>query len=165
MSISLPKYSDGILLRDFKKDDAEHLAKIEYDPEVKKYLSIPSKQRNEWIQEFSPAIMTGCVVVALPEQMISGHTSITRTEFPGKGELRIVIAKNFWGRGLGKKAAKLMITAAFEELHAQSVIATVHPENRASLHLIKSLGFIFCRTKEADFNHWQFGHLIYELTV
>jgi hypothetical protein len=34
---TLPKNGEGILLREFGAQDAESLAAIEYDPEVKKY--------------------------------------------------------------------------------------------------------------------------------
>ena len=38
MPINLPKCSDGILLRDFRPGDAEALADIEYNADVKRFL-------------------------------------------------------------------------------------------------------------------------------
>jgi RimJ/RimL family protein N-acetyltransferase len=163
MLIILPKHSDGILLREFVTGDAEPPAEIEFDAEVKKYLAVPSRDREEWIRNFSPSVMTGCIIVALPENVVAGHISITRTETQGIGELRIVVGKTFWGRGLGRKAANLIIPAAFYELHAISIKAVVHPENKASLELIQSMGFINTGEVVDDLNHWQHGHLIYVL--
>lgn len=164
MAIAFPKRGDGILLRDFTASDAEPLAEIEYDPEVKNFLAVPSKVRAEWIRSFSPDLIIRCAVEALPEHVLAGQASISRSGIRGKGELRIVIAKRFWGRQLGRKAAELLIPAAFEEMKAISVLATVHPDNRASLALVQSLGFIYCGKKEGDKSDWQYGHLIYEVS-
>lgn len=164
MGLVLPKYGDRILLRDFVREDAEPLADIEYDADVKKYLALPARDRSEWIRSFSPDLVSGCAFEALPEHVLAGRASISRTSTPGKGELQIVIAKRFWGQHLGRKAAAILIPAAFEELHAAAIVALVHPDNRAGLKLLESWGFAYCGKKESNADDWQHGHLIFELS-
>ena len=164
MPLVLPKNSDGILLREFRFDDAEPLAEIEYDLNVKRYIAVPSRERTEWLRDFSPGLIRGCAIEAIPEQVLAGRASISRTGTQGEGELEIVIARRFWGQRLGRKTVALLIPAAFEEMSATSVIAVIHPDNQASLKLIQSSGFTYRDKKRGDPKHWQYGHLIYELT-
>ena len=138
MPLVLPKNSDGILLREFRFDDAEPLAEIEYDLNVKRYIAVPSRERTEWLRDFSPGLIRGCAIEAIPEQVLAGRASISRTGTQGEGELEIVIARRFWGQRLGRKTVALLIPAAFEEMSATSVIAVIHPDNQASLKLIQS---------------------------
>lgn len=164
MGLTLPKYGDDFLLRDFIAGDAQPLAEIEYDPEVKKYLAVPAKDRAEWIRTFSPDLVRGWAIEVTPEAVLAGRASISRASAPGEGELEIVIAKSFWGCKLGRKVAQILIPAAFEELNALSVVGVVHPEHRASLALLASWGFAYRGKKDCAKDHWQYGHLIFELT-
>lgn len=153
MALTLPKHGDGFLLRDFVAGDAEPLAKIEYDPEVKKYLAVPAKDRAEWIRAFAPDLVRGWAIEVTPEGVLAGRASISRACAAGEGQLEIVIAKSFGGRKLGRKVAQILIPAAFEELNAVAVVGVVHPEHRASLELLASWGFAYRGKKECAKDH------------
>ncbi|SRR6266545_3515614 len=163
MTLTLPKIGDGFVLRDFVIGDAQALADIEYDQDVKKYLAIPNRDRAEWVRVFTPDLAFGWAIELTPEGVLAGRASISKYS-PGEGELQIVIAKPFWGRRLGRKIAQILIPAAFEELNAVKLIGVVHPENHASLALLRAWGFSSCGKKDCAEDHWQYGHLIFELT-
>ena len=82
MALILPTHGDGILLRDFRQEDAALLADIGYDPEAKKYLALPGRDRTEWIRLFSPDQIAGYAVEALPDQVLAGQADISRTDSP-----------------------------------------------------------------------------------
>lgn len=155
---------EGIRLREFRPADADAIAEIEYDPDVKKFLPMPPVERTEFARCFSPENMKGYAIEAVPEELVAGQASLSPTGTPGEGELRIIIGRNFWRRQLGRKAAALLISDAFENKGATSVIAVVHPNNEPSLKLVHSLGFTYRGKTEGDTGHWQYGHLIYELS-
>jgi RimJ/RimL family protein N-acetyltransferase len=59
-----------------------------------------------------------------------------------QAELGIAIGERaLWGRGLGERAARLMLTHAFGTLHLRRVMAEVHATNARSLALMHKLGF------------------------
>jgi|SRR5712691_3517427 len=164
----LPINGDGILLREFRAEDAESLAGIEYDPDVKKYMRLPEGERQEWIQRFTPGSMHACEICAievLPEQVLAGRASISKMLCTQeKRELQIVIARAFGGRRLGRKAAQILIPAAFEDLDTTAIVGVVNRENQRSLNLLHFFGFEYRGKKECDPDDWQGGHLIYELS-
>ncbi|MFM9969639.1 MAG: GNAT family N-acetyltransferase [Burkholderiales bacterium] len=161
MPITLPIEGNGFSLRDYVAADIRALADIEFDPQVKRYLAIPKLSKDEWIKTFNPDTATGWAVVD-DNGTLAGRASLTRAKRKGHAELAVVISKAFWGQGLGTKVAKLLVATAFNDLEAKSLISIVHPENRASLRLVRSLGFrrrgVFIE------DTWQDGHYIYRLS-
>ncbi len=160
----MPKHGDGFVLRSFTPADAELLAEIEFDREVKRYLAVPEKDKQQWIQEFSHELGYGWAVEASHDGTLAGRASISRSAKKGEGELVIVISKAFWGYKLGRKVAALLIPAAFKELEAKALVAIVHPENQASLDLLKFWKFKYCGTNKTPAKPWQKGHLVFRLT-
>lgn len=145
MLVPLP-LENGVLLRKYEIGDAAAAMAIEYDPDVKRYICIPSKDKHQWLRDFESGIgqRPAFAVVALPERVLAGRASLSRCVPDHENrELRIVIGKTFWGRGLGEIVAGLLIRVAFGELGATSVFATVHPENSASLELLERHRFTF----------------------
>ena len=51
------------------------------------------------------------------------------------------LALPYWGKGLATEAGSAWVQAAFNELHIDQMKAMVHPENVASIHVLKKLGF------------------------
>ena len=164
MPINFPKCGDGILLRDFRPGDAEALADIEYNADVKRFLRPMTYAREEWLRRYATMKMPAWAIETLPDRLLAGRVSIDPTGIENEGELQIVIGKKFWGRGIGRKAAALAIPAAFEEMGATSLTALVHPDNSASIALVQSFGFTYCDKRPSDPSDWQSGHLIYTLT-
>ena len=73
---------------------------------------------------------------------------------------KIIIAQAFWGQHLGREATQLLIDVAYRELEASLLIAIVHPENEASLRLVKFLDFAHVGTRQS--HRWDNGHQIFE---
>ena len=152
MPLIIPKQSQACLIRDYEEDDVPLIAKSEFDVETKRFVGVPEGTKELWIEKTSLDLLYGWVVVALPENEVAGRVCMNRAKdrTPGVAEFEIIIAKKFWGRGLGREAATLMIPAAFSELNAKAIRAEVHPENKASLALLDRFGFKYrCKaTKE-----------------
>lgn len=63
-------------------------------------------------------------------------------ELNGYWIYRIMIDKNYQGKGIGKKATSLMISEIAKLPHAKKVIVGYRPENVGAHYLYASLGFI-----------------------
>lgn len=139
MPILLPKKGEGFALRTFRREDAERLAEIEFDIEVKRYLALPKKNKPQWIREFDPDLYNGWAVDI--GGVLAGRASILRGKRQGDGELAVIIGRPFWGLRLGRKVVAMLIQAAFDELNAKALVAKVHPENQAIIALLRAFKF------------------------
>ena len=163
MPLSLPIRVNGFVLREFRPSDAEALAEIEFDPDVKRFLAVPVRSKDDWILRAKHDRLDGCVIESDAGQ-VAGLASLDRAKRKGDGELRIVIGKAFWGQALGTKVAAALIQAAFEQMSAKAIIGVVHPENHASLRLLRSFKFRRRGVVTSPAPSWQQGHYVYRLT-
>ena len=93
MSDYFPIQGDGFILREPQTVDARSLADIEFDPNVKHYLNLPSLTKEKWIETFDPrAFAAVCVEV---QSNVAGRASINRYRQGRKGyaELAVVIGR------------------------------------------------------------------------
>ena len=72
---------------------------------------------------------------------------------------RFMIDKNFQGKGYGKKAFQELIHIVKEAYHKDKMYLSVYENNKAAIHMYKSLGFRF--NGELDFN----GEKVMELSM
>jgi RimJ/RimL family protein N-acetyltransferase len=70
-----------------------------------------------------------------------GNTYLTNIE-DSICEYHIFIGdKNYWGKGIARKASELIIDFAKDILHLKAINLEVNKDNGAAVHLYKSLGF------------------------
>ena len=176
--LKLPhRIEDILLLRSFEPSDVNALADLEYDPEVKKFIGIPKRDKADWITNSLIKLQTfdSFAIITLPELVFAGRASLSRRHLDPtklgfnldetkKRELEIVIAKAFWGRKFGRALASFLIPMAFKDFAAAAVTGTVHPENKASLKLLLDWNFS-CVGKNLDRTSPQFNFLVYELSA
>jgi [ribosomal protein S5]-alanine N-acetyltransferase len=62
-----------------------------------------------------------------------------------RAELSVVVARAFWGRGIGTSAAELVLHYAFSKLGVAEVFAEVLPRNAGSIRLLEKTGFALSR--------------------
>ncbi|MGF3102868.1 GNAT family N-acetyltransferase [Rossellomorea sp. DUT-2] len=55
---------------------------------------------------------------------------------------RIMVDKNYQGKGIGKAATALMIEGMVDTLAADKIVVGYHPKNEGAHHLYTSLGFV-----------------------
>ena len=79
-----------------------------------------------------------------------GSAGVTlRSGCPPVGELSIVIARAYWGRGIGTSAARLAASYAFNTLGLRELEAEVLQRNVRSVRLLEKVGFQLLRTVPA----------------
>ena len=65
-------------------------------------------------------------------------------------EVAYMLAKKYWGQGLGTEAAQAIAQYGFEQLHLARLICLVDKENQASINIARKIGMTFEREVEID---------------
>lgn len=68
--------------------------------------------------------------------------SSVKEELNGYWVYRIMVDKDFQGKGIGKAATNLMISEMAKLPNASKIVVGYHPENKGAHHLYSSLGFV-----------------------
>jgi [ribosomal protein S5]-alanine N-acetyltransferase len=149
--------SERLLFREFTLNDAELLYELNSDPEVTKYVHEPPTTR-----ENAPEILKNIILPQYERKLGRWAVHLKYSEeFIGWAGLKYIaerdeidlgyrFKKQYWGNGYATEAASTCISYAFEHLGLQRVIAKVHIENLASLHVIENCGMTFVKEDVID---------------
>jgi len=141
---------EKIQLQRLKPAHAEQVQAILNHEEITQYLVFPFpytlKKAQKYIRKshLRWQNQTAKVFGIFTNEQMIGVISLHNLNSATKaGEIFYVLDTQFQKKGLGFEAAKILINFAFEELKIQTIKAKVIPENIASIHLLKKLGFEF----------------------
>jgi len=113
--------------------------KLEVSPEQKGFIEANSVSIAQ--SKFEPTLIPYAIYF---EEKVVGFLmyNSVQEELDGHWIYRIMVDKNFQGKGIGKAATTLMITEIAKLPNAKKVVVGYHPENLGAHHLYSSLGFI-----------------------
>jgi RimJ/RimL family protein N-acetyltransferase len=139
-----------LILRAFNISDAENVYNWMLDPQIQELIStgtyFASKDYvKKWIEDkiFSKSDIY-LAVCDKDNEIIIGYLSINNIDFRNrKAEWggMIIGDKNYWGKGVGTEAARLMLKFVFEELNINLFWAFWIEENYASIKIGEKIGF------------------------
>lgn len=152
MSISLT--TERLLLRPFREEDVEPVARYWNDAEWSRYLDFPYPYTRQDAAEFVDNNLKGdaaraldLVVEADGEWAGTIHISLADPGHPGPrgapptlAGLAYLLARPFWRRGIGFEAAHACADYAFTQWNAHKVWATADPRNVGSTRIMEKLG-------------------------
>ena len=153
---SIPTLTTARLtLRPLSEDDAPALLQVLNTGEVLRYFPNPAPadrarvdriiahHLNHWaerglgwwaVERHAPPGLIGCAGLEyLPET--------------GETEVAYLLGRDYWGQGLATEAARAALQFGFETLRLETIVGLVHPENRASSHVLEKLGLTFVERK------------------
>jgi len=138
---------DRITLRSLKLSDAEDVVEYCNHKAIFRYTqNIPYPYKRKHAIEFitnSQKNLRKKIGYELGIELdgkIIGGMSLLRVD-PIKAEIGYVLGKKYWGKGYAIEAGKLIIDYGFKKLKLKRIWARVAHPNKASLKLLKKLGF------------------------
>ena len=163
-----------VLLRPVKKSDIQYFLKWFNDPEVTQYLPLylPMTELAEekWIEELGTARArsTAMFVIEAIESDTSkpigslGLDNISPKDHNATFGIAIG-EKDYWSKGYGTEAARLLINYGFEQLNLHRINSSAIAFNERSLRLHKRVGFKEeGRQREGIFKNGKFhDHVIF----
>lgn len=130
--------------------DLDALYQMESDPLVKRFTggTLTRDETAQLLDKFiSTVAQTGLGALAL-KLKASGqlvglgglYRSTAESAATPEGELFFGLAQSAWGNGYATEAGRALIAVGFQQLGLRRIIATVHPDNQRSIHLLERLG-------------------------
>lgn len=136
-----------LILRNFRLDDWKDLHEYYSDPECTKYTTRRPLNESESWQKLAALAghwkLRNYGSYALEEKSLGRVIGIAGLDYPNdwpEPEIQWALARKFWGNGYASEAARAVKEMAAQYLPDLSLISLIHPENKNSINLAKSLG-------------------------
>jgi len=148
--------TERLFLREFNMDDVPDYFSIRSNPIVMQYMdSFPHQNYRDsevmiiqMQDSFREKTGINWAIELLGSRKLIGYIGLWRLDYGNvRAELGYSLHPDFWRKGYMKESIREVIRFGFEELHVHSIEASVNPNNKESIGLLKKLGF----TKEAHF--------------
>ncbi|HWS99784.1 MAG TPA: GNAT family N-acetyltransferase [Pyrinomonadaceae bacterium] len=157
-----------LILRMWRREDFDSVARLFSDPEVMRFIS-PRRvmTRSEAWGSFAYSVghwhLRGFGYWAVEEKE-SGHV-VGRVGFGYPEEWHGVefgwtFAREYWGRGYASEAARRALQYCFTKTDLEHVVSSIQPENVASIRVAERLG----EELEGENKIGGFDHLIYGIS-
>ena len=148
--------TERLLLRHFIPDDLESLFALYRDPEVRRFfpegtLTIEeTREELEWHQNGHPQHPELGLWATIHKEsgQFIGRCGLLPWTIDGQFEIEIayMIAKDFWGQGLGAEVAQGIRDYAFDQLGLTRLICLIDEDNQASIRVAEKTGMAFEKT-------------------
>ena len=143
-----------LILRKFEEADCERLFLLDSNPDVMKYIGMPTLSKVEESKEVVKMIMqqyqdngVGRLAVIEKESgLLIGWSGLKLNTSEVNGyqnfyELGYRFLPETWGKGYATESGKASLEYGFNDLKAEVIYAYAHCENLASNHILTKLGF------------------------
>lgn len=148
--------TERLLIRHLRAEDLDDMFEVCGDSELMLYVgegrALTREEVRGWIEkslENYRAHGFGCSAVVLKaDGRFVGYCGLVNPVFSGEPEAELIYAvkRQFAGRGMASEAARAMLGFAFERAGLRRVVATIDPDNRASIRIAEKLGMRYeCR--------------------
>jgi len=146
-------WTDRLVLRPFRLDDAEGLAKRRSELAVARFqywtMPFPMERAEEMAQNL--AAMDGpanddwwMAIIADPEtDEVFGDLAIHMTQEMRSVEVGYTLASKHWGNGYATEALEAMLGWLWTDPRLTRASAMLHPDNIASAMVLERTGFVF----------------------
>lgn len=139
---------DTVCMRAFSPEDVEPLYTILTDADVIRYMPWKGPPSMEHVQRLVQRqsrhwLDHGCGWWALESSSgarFIGWCGLQYLPETNETEVGYLLGKAYWGKGLASSTARVSVAYGFRTLRLPRIVALVHPDNNASIHVIKKLG-------------------------
>lgn len=156
-AMAVPILTTHLELRPFRETDIDNIAQMLADPEATRYIGdVKGREAAaESVRIMRDAFTSrgwGTLAVVLRGRSdCVGYCGVRPLPHTPEVEIAFALQRECWNRGYATEAAAASMDAAFNTLGIGSIVATVYPDNKASLRVLAKLGMTL---KSEVFGHW-----------
>jgi RimJ/RimL family protein N-acetyltransferase len=145
--------TDRLILRRLLPEDLGNLFALYSDPEIRQYFPEgtltyqETKEELEWFLNGHPAHPELGLWATIHKEtgQFIGRCGLLPWTIDGRAEVEVayLLAKEYWGQGLGTEAAQAILEYGFEHLGLSRLICLIDRENLASIRVATNIGMTF----------------------
>ena len=149
--------TERLILRPFEPTDEPHLIAMLGDPEVMHWYGSGAPMSPDAVRA-ALVYHLRCrdfdywawAITSKADGQFIGSLTAGPTTYENEQwfEPAWIIVRAEWGQGFATEAAREVVRYAIDELQSTRLLATAHPDNRASIRVIEKAGFTFLRQAE-----------------
>jgi ribosomal-protein-alanine N-acetyltransferase len=153
-----------LILRHLELDDLERLYNLYSDPEIRRYfpdgtLTLEeTREELEWFLNGHPEFPELGLWATIHKETneFIGRCGLLPWTIDGRPEVEVayLIAREYWGQGLGTEAARAIVDYAFNNLKLSRLVCLIVHGNLASIRVAEKIGMAF--EKESADEHGPF---------
>lgn len=130
---------DHVKIEELNAENWYDCCGLEVEPSQSKYIESNAVSIAQ--SKFEPTLKPYAIYF---EEKVVGFLmyNSVQEELEGNWIYRIMIDKDYQGKGIGKTATKLMISEMAKQPNIKKLVVGYHPENKGAHNLYASLGFI-----------------------
>lgn len=145
--------SPHLTFRHLEPSDLDDLYALYRDPEIRRYFPEgilnydETKEELEWFLNGHPRHpkLGLWATIHKPSGRFIGRCGLLPWTIDGVFEVEVayLLAKEYWGRGLGSEAACAIRDYAFDNLGLTRLVCLIYPGNMASIRVAQKIGMTF----------------------
>ena len=150
-----------LILRKFRDDDLDELCLLYADHDIRRFFREGVLTRAQTKEELGWFVSGGrfehpelglWATIYRPTGRFIGRCGLIPWTIDSLQETEVayLLAKEFWGQGLGAEVAGALVRHAFMRLQLTRLIALIDRENTASIRTAEKVGFSFEREVEVE---------------
>ena len=140
--------TDHLLLRAWRKEDADAWFSVLQEPDLLKYFTDPrpptrrmaDRYIEHHLEHWNVFGYGHWVVTTRGDERIVGWTGLEYVPELEQTELAYLLSRSVWGRGYATEAGRAAVRFGFGNAGVQELIGLVHPENAASVRVLEKCG-------------------------
>lgn len=150
-----------LLLRRLTMSDLDALFALYRGPEVRRYFPEGTLNREQtegelkWIIDVYYGQHGFGLWATIHKETgeFIGRCGLLPWTIEGSSEVEVayLLAKDYWGQGLGTEAARAILEYGFEQLPVERLICLIDPENQASVKVTTKIGMTYERDVEDQY--------------
>lgn len=138
-----------ILLKEATEKDAKFLFEMKKDPEFKKYfpnflITKTLEEEKKLVKNYqkgSKKMQEKQFIILSNKKRVGSLEIYKANKKHNRGSIGYSVKKEYWGKGIAKKACKMGLEIMKKEFKIHSVEATTHPKNISSQKVLEKNGF------------------------
>ncbi|MDH5277408.1 MAG: GNAT family N-acetyltransferase [Gammaproteobacteria bacterium] len=140
--------TERLTVRHFSASDADELHAVCGDRRTMRYvgdgMTLTPRRCAEWIDESLADYATrgygASALYVQGEALMAGYCGIVTARRRADPEIIYALRPRFWGQGLASELVPALLGFGFGHCGLKRLVATIRPENRASLRVVEKAG-------------------------
>lgn len=140
-----------LIVKSTSPDNLEKIYLLHSDPDVMRYIGVKTREEThefmvKMIQHQGKHGFSSGNVHEKETGLFVGRSGLIYLEMNDNQsdiEVGYVLHKQFWNKGYATELARAFLEWGFKHLPVSKLLATIHPENRSSRHVVEKLGMSY----------------------